>query len=131
MSTHDAREWVHKFQNTTHELSGGKNAALPSHVPYLYPNETEVLSTKRRLMKKDCVYLVFRFRYYITYTHSRLPIMFDRFSVCTTTCPLSVLSKAMSLITSKLINCEVLYFSVITQILQTVFLSPICLLTDF
>jgi len=108
-STHDARERMPKFQITTHGWSGGENAPLPRHSPYLYPNGTDELSAKRRRLKKEILYIIYSGSVIIeTIPPPVFHLRLIFFSVCTVTCRILVLSKTMSLITSKLTNLELL-----------------------
>ena len=57
-STHDTREWMPKFRIITHGWSGGENAPLSRHSPYLYPKGTDEFSPKRRRLKKEIQYIL-------------------------------------------------------------------------
>ena len=47
-----------KFQIIIHGWSGGENAPLFRHLPYLYPNGADEFSAKRRGLKEEILYIL-------------------------------------------------------------------------
>jgi len=86
-STYDTRELIYKFQIITHGWSGGKNAPLPRHPPYLYPKRTDELSGKCRRLKKGILYILSSGSIIIeTIPPPDFLLRLIFFTVCTVTC---------------------------------------------